>query len=310
MIFTLTMNPALDKTIYVDEVKVHALNRLHHVLVDAGGKGINVSKTIKELGYESTAYGLLGGYSGAFIRDILSKLQLEAHMIDTLYETRTNIKLIDKNRCLTELNEDGMKIPDQCVEQLRNDLLKEVKEKDIVVISGSVPQGVDKHFYGELVKTLKEKQASVILDADGELLKYGIEAGPDVITPNKQEMCDYLHVDTTISDEELIKRSSKLFDKGINLIVISKGEEGSLFLSKTYGNIKGNALNVEVHSSVGAGDAMTAGIACALEDNMDYEQLIRLSIACSGGAVMSEGTLPARKEVIEDLMKQVTLEKL
>lgn len=309
MIITLTMNPAVDKTAEVEKIEVGGLNRLKNVMMDAGGKGINVSKTILSLGGNSIALGVVGGNTGDFIEKEMNKLGVQYDFMHIDGNTRTNLKVVDQGATLTEFNENGPSPNEEQLMMLSDKIEMMLQEDDILVISGSVPSEVKKTYYYELVKIAKEKKAKVILDADGILFKEGIKAIPTIIKPNRFELLQYFKKDENTSEEEMISLAKSFLDKGVELVVVSNGKHGSYFISKEAVYVV-DALKVEAHSSVGAGDAMVASLAYGVEKEMQLEELICLCVACSSGAVMTKGTKPASKELIIDLMKKVTYHKL
>ncbi len=309
MIITVTFNPAIDKTAEVDTVQLHGLNRLCNVMQDAGGKGINVSKTIRALQGESIATGFLAGSSGNFIASYLNRHQIQHDFIWIDGMTRTNLKVLDKEMNLTEFNEAGPSVTIEQVEQLLSKILSYVKEDTFIVLSGNVPLGVPTTIYQHMITSIHDKGGHVILDADGELFANGVLSKPEVIKPNKYELMTYFQLTDDTSNEQLISHAQTLLNDKTKLIVVSMGKEGSMFITKK-AIWKVDAVNVEAHSSVGAGDAMVAGIAYAMQHAYEIEELIKLAVATSIGAVMTKGTQPADKKVIEQLMQRVTMKKM
>lgn len=309
MILTVTFNPAIDKTAEVDELIPGGLNRLRNVMQDAGGKGINVSKTIYALQGKSVATGFLAGSAGEYIRKVLNGLAIDNDFVWVEGMTRTNLKVLDHEMELTELNEAGPVITETEIKQLKDKILSLLHPNDFVVLSGNVSAQVRKDIYRELIELVKQQGARVILDADGELFAQGIQAKPYVIKPNKYELATYFGVSQDCSNEEMISLAKTLLNEECRLVVVSMGKQGSIFLSHE-GIYQAEALHIQAHSSVGAGDAMVVAIAYALEQDTPMEQLIALAVACSAGAVMTKGTQPAEKAVVEKLMKQVTIKKL
>ena len=169
MIVTVTMNPAIDKTAEVDQFVYQGLNRLKNVIQDAGGKGINVSKTIKALGSDTVATGFLAGNAGVVINKVLKEKGIKADFIEVDGETRTNMKVVEPGGILTELNEPGPQISEENVRNLVEKLEDYANEKTLFILAGSIPKGVSSDIYGTIIKKVKEKKASVFLDADGEL---------------------------------------------------------------------------------------------------------------------------------------------
>lgn len=306
MIITLTLNPAVDKTIVINEFQVNVVNRVASARLDAGGKGINVSKTVDVLGEKSKAMGILAGSSGAFIKKQLDLFGIENDFLFVEGETRTNIKIVDPiNNFNTDINEKGPDITEVNLEEVVNKTLSAVDDKSILVLAGSVPNNIDSSIYKALITKAKEKGARTILDADGELLRKGIEAGPYMVKPNIHEL-ERLYHTKIVSTDEAIKIAKDIFKYGVKLIVISLGEEGSVFMTKEK-IIIAEGLKVDAISTVGAGDSMVGALAVAAYKGYPLEKAITLATATSAASVMTSGTEPGELRVIEELEKIVRL---
>lgn len=309
MIITVTMNPAIDKTALIKKFTVGGLNRLTNPISDMGGKGINVSKAIKALGGESLCTGFIAGENGQWIIQQLENMNIQHDFIKVEGNTRVNLKILDESMTLTELNEVGQKISKEDLELLIHKLNKLTQKDDIVILAGSVPLGIKHDIYAKMINDLKKKEVKVILDADGDLFKEGIEACPFLIKPNKYELCQYFNLNQNCSNDELIEKAKTLLTKGIQVIVISLGSKGAIFLTN-HQTIFVKGINVKAHSAVGAGDSMVGAIAYGLSQNFDLDPLIRLAVATSAGAVMSEGTKPPTRDVVDSLVSLVKIESI
>lgn len=308
MIITVTFNPAIDKTAEVESLQVGALNRLQNVIMDAGGKGVNVSKTIAALGGKSICTGFLAGSSGKFIEDALQAQQIQSDFVWVEGMTRTNLKVLDKDKDLTELNEAGPNINEVQVKELMEKILLLCEEGSYVVLSGNVSPGVPSSIYYDMIQRIQKKKAHVIFDADGALFEKGIQAQPSVIKPNKYELAMYFGLDQNVDNACIVSHAKQLLQGNTIIVAVSMGKEGSIFITKE-GVWQAEALSIEAHSSVGAGDAMVAAMTYALQERYAIEDLMRLSVATSAGAVMTKGTQPATREVVEELMKKVNIRK-
>ncbi len=309
MIVTVTMNPAIDKTVEIEELVPGGLNRIQKVEYDAGGKGINVSKTIRELGGASIAAGFLGGSAGKTIENVLNEKGIRNDFIWVDGETRTNTKVYEKNGEVTELNEPGPQISKEAVEQLLKKLEGYADDQTLFILAGSIPNSVDKGIYEEIIKRVHKHGAKVLLDADGEQFRNALQAGPDIIKPNRAELEEYAQFDYRASIEELLKIAEDLKSSGIGTVAVSMGKGGAMFVHGDY-KVKCPALSVKAHSTVGAGDAMVAALAYAWDFNLDDEQTVRLCMAASAGAVTTIGTKPPARELVDELMKQVVIENI
>lgn len=309
MIVTVTMNPAIDKTIEINRLNRGNLNRIEKIEYDAGGKGINVSKTIHELGGESIATGFLGGNAGRVIEEVLDSRGIKHDFVWVDGETRTNTKVCEQDGTVTELNEKG---PEITPEQLTNLLEKmdDLADDNVLfILAGSIPGNMEKNIYARIIERVHKKGAKVLLDADGELFRKGLEQKPDMIKPNQWEIEELQGFSHGVSDKKLINVAEKMQKDGIDTVVISLGKNGALFVCGSY-VAKGMPLKVDVHSTVGAGDAMVAAMAYSFEKKMEPRETARLCMAVSAGAVMTVGTKPPEKQLVKQLMKRVILEEV
>ncbi|TGY67347.1 1-phosphofructokinase [Dubosiella muris] len=309
MILTVTFNPAIDKTAQVDELIVGGLNRLQNVRQDAGGKGVNVSKTIRALGFESVCTGFLAGAGGRMIEDALDELRIANQFVWVEGNTRTNLKVLNKDMVLTELNEAGPRIEPEDVDALIALIEKTAKPGSIVVLSGNVSPGVESDIYRRMIDDLKQTDIRVLLDADGDLFREGIKAGPFAVKPNRFELAQYFGVEEPDNALDTARLGRKLLNEDTKLVAISMGGEGAIFLTET-DTLYCPVLPIELNSSVGAGDAMVAALAISLERGDALEELAVLAMATSAGACTTAGTQPAGLGVVETLKTKVKIENL
>ena len=305
MIYTVTLNPALDKTVEIPSLTVDAVNRITSMRTDPGGKGINVSKVIQKLGGASVAAGILGGDTGRAILSALTEMGLTTlfHFVEG--ETRTNMKIIDPdNHTNTDINEPGVTVSEEILEKLLEELLVKVTKEDIVVISGSMPKGSPKDTYYTWTKAFREKGAKVILDADGDLLKAGLKASPYLIKPNNHELGAWTGR-ALETPEEIAETAAELMKEyGIGKVVVSMGGDGAVYVTKDK-TIYAEGLKVPVGSTVGAGDSVVAALAVSEEEGKTLEETVRLSTAVGAANVMCSGTQAAEYEVVETLLPKV-----
>ena len=309
MIYTVTLNPALDKTVESPGMALDTVNRVTSMRTDPGGKGINVSKVIAKLGGESCAVGILGGESGRTLLAALEREGLRTHFRFVEGQTRTNLKIIDRAlHTNTDINEPGLTVSPADLDALLRDLLGMVREGDIVVLAGSLPQGAPQDTYRVWTAACREKGARVCLDADGVLLAEGLKAAPYLIKPNEDELSRLVGHRLTDTDE-LIAEGRRLLKGGVTRVVISLGERGALYLR---GNevLYAEGLSIPVGSTVGAGDSVVAALAYADSLGMSDEDAVRLSTATGAANVMCSGTQPAEREAIEKLLPQVKIRRI
>lgn len=310
MIFTVTLNPALDKTVEIPSFAIDSVNRITQMRTDPGGKGINVSKVIDKLGSKSIATGILGGGTGKAIQSALKDMGLESSFYFAEGETRTNLKVVDPQKHTnTDINEPGLTVSEELLNGLLEELLGKLAKDDLVVLSGSLPKGAPKDTYHTWVKACREKDAKVILDADGELLAEGLLASPYLIKPNNHEI-SRLFGRTLTTPQELEQAARTLMEKHkIAKIVVSMGGEGALYVTEE-ATVYAEGLKVPVGSTVGAGDSVVAALAVAEESGMGLEETVRLSTATGAANVMCSGTQAAEYSVVEGLMPKVVFRRL
>ena len=309
MIYTVTLNPALDKTATVENLRLDSVNRISELRVDPGGKGINVSKVVRELGAKTVAIALLGGHTGTMLRNMLAELGIECKVLEVEGETRTNLKIKDPAlKTNTDINEPGPEVTDEQLRGMLDGLVGEVDSGDIVVLSGSLPRGAAADTYKVWVAALKKTGAKVYLDADGDKLVRGIEAKPDLIKPNEIELGAMMGR-TLDADEKIVEAARELIDGGLDRVMVSMGGAGALYVARDV-TIKANPVKVPVGSTVGAGDSVVAALAYAQDKGLGLEDTMRLAMATGAANVMQSGTQAAPRELVDSLIDKVVVTRL
>lgn len=309
MIYTVTLNPALDKTATVENLRLDSVNRISELRVDPGGKGINVSKVVRELGAKTVAIALLGGHTGTMLRNMLAELGIECKVLEVEGETRTNLKIKDPAlKTNTDINEPGPEVTDEQLRGMLDGLVGEVSSGDIVVLSGSLPRGAAADTYKVWVAALKKTGAKVYLDADGDKLVRGIEAKPDLIKPNEIELGAMMGR-TLDADEKIVEAARELIDGGLDRVMVSMGGAGALYVARDV-TIKANPVKVPVGSTVGAGDSVVAALAYAQDKGLSLEDTMRLAMATGAANVMQSGTQAAPRELVDSLIDKVVVTRL
>ena len=307
MIVTVTLNPALDRTVFVPNFRAGEVNRAVSTVVDAGGKGINVAKALHELGSDSLACGLVAGQYGRQIKQYLTSVGVKYDFLDVAGETRVNIKIVDENGNHTDINERGFEVTHGEVERLKEYLARYAKKDNIIVISGSTPPNLTLEAYGELCQ-IASKAGHFIVDAEGDHLLEGIKAKPDYIKPNKAELAKTLGR-PIVTTEDVITGARELIEKGAKNVAVSMGSEGAIFVSETRA-IRAKTPAVPVKGPVGAGDVMVAGIAQSLECGNNMEDLAKFAVSAGAASVTAEGTKMASRRTVLKLFAETTIEEL
>jgi 1-phosphofructokinase len=291
MIYTFTVNPSLDRTIVLDQLITGRLNRGKVERINAGGKGINISRFLNILGFENIAITFLGGSSGESIQRELVKEGIRYRFFNADGETRTNITLVDaKNKQITKINEEGPWINKTEIINLFDFIAQELKTGDTWVFSGNLAPGLEKDFYRSLIALAKEKGCVCILDSSGQALKMGIESQPQIIHINEEE-ADFLIGSPNSKDDRFVKLAEVLTIEGIEMVSISMGEAGALFATKRK-KVFVEAPRIDAQSTVGAGDALLAGIIYGIKKGFDLEQTSKFAVAAGCAKVMEKGTDP------------------
>ncbi len=309
MIFTVTLNPAIDKTAKIDGFAVDQVNKIKEIRLDAGGKGINASKVIHNLGGKTTALGFVGGANGDYIATALKKIGIEEKLIRIDGETRCNLKVVDiKNNTFTDINEPGPVVSKHNLEVFEYALFTGVKEGDIVLFAGGLPQGVNNDYYGDLTKKLVKQGVYVAADLDGDRLKNVIEQKPWLIKPNDVELQELLNLEN-IKIETLANAAKQICAEGIENVIVSLGARGALFVNKE-ACIHVSGPKVNAISTVGAGDTITASYIYAIEKGSNQIEAATLAVASATAKVTMEGTQPPLLSDIEQFMKLIEVKNI
>ncbi len=309
MIYTLTLNPSIDQHILIkklvkdDKIKAESIRR------DPGGKGINVSRVIKELGGDTKAFGLIGGYAGHMLKSLLDHEKIEYQFCEISCETRINFILTDRSDgSQTRISSPGPRMTSPCVHRLI-DTIEHIKPRPSYwAIGGSLPPGIPNDTYKKLIKYLHTKKEKCVLDTDDKALKIGLEARPFLIKPNEYEL-ERLIGRSCKTNKDLLMAGKKLSEKA-EIVAISLGKKGAIIVTQNKAWHLHSVSRVKVQSKVGAGDSFIGGFLKALADGEDLETASRWAVAAGTAAVMREGTKLCQKKDVIKLFKSVKLKKL
>lgn len=301
MIYTVTFNPSLDYIVRVNNFKLGEVNRTYYENILPGGKGINVSIVLKNLGHDSTALGFMAGFTGHEIESRLAKFGVKADFIQVANGlSRINVKM--KSNEESEINGQGPDIKEEDIEALYKKL-DALKEGDLLVISGSVPNTLPGDMYERIMSRLDGRGINIVVDATNDLLVNVLKYHPFLIKPNNHELGEIYGV-TLNTKDEVIPYAKKLQEAGARNVLISMAGEGAVFISEKGDVLKSAAPKGKVVNSVGAGDSMVAGFLTGyMESNGDYEKAFKMGL-CTGSASAFSPNLATRPEV-EALLKQL-----
>ena len=309
MITIVSLNPSIDRTLTVENFTPGGLNRVLAASDVAAGKGINVALTVSALGLDAECVGFMY-HEGASLFE--KRLMVNSTAYDFIWcegSVRTNIKVFDQTRgVVTELNESGKEIDPEHLERMVELVTRHAEGSDYLILSGSMPPGCPDDYYRTLINAVEGMGCRCVLDADGERLRYGLEARPFMIKPNRFELetmagCR-LRTATEIRDA-----ARGYIDMGIEVVAVSLGADGAMILSGDEA-LFAPKLNIEVKSTVGAGDSMVAGLVSGFMAECSLEDAFRRGIACATARCMTEGYRIMDKTVYKALMDMVTIERI
>ena len=315
MILSVTLNAAVDHILFVEGLKPHDTNRVSRMQTDAGGKGINLSRIAVELGAKSIATGFLGGGPGAFITHVLQKQGVITNFVESENETRTNMNVESGDGPPTTFNARGPLIHEGEWELLKVRIDRLSEEAEWVAMGGSLPPGVPTEAFKILGDQAKKRGCKLVLDADGEVLKHGIEAGPDFIKPNVREAERLLERDLFEQEDKIIEAAKDLVklltEKGSEdpVAVISRGKRGAILATKT-ALIKGHPVEVNANSTIGSGDSLIGGMLYGLATDKTLEESFRYGLAAGAATATTDGTEIGRRPVILEIFQKVKTEVL
>ena len=300
MIYTVTLNPALDYVVKVDNFKEGKTNRSKQEIIYYGGKGINVSYVLKELGIPSKCLGYVAGFTGKELVRGVEELGLETSFIEVNNGiTRINVKL--KSEKETEINGMGPVVNEKDEEALLKKL-DELSKGDILVLSGSIPKSMNKDIYSNIIQRIQDKGIMLIVDTIGQQLLDTLKYQPLLIKPNNDELAELFKVELN-SLEDIEYYARKLQKMGARNVLVSLADNGSLLIDENGVSHYQDVCKGELVNSVGAGDSMIAGFIKGYLDKDDYSNILKHATACGGATAFSEGL--ANREMIEECMKQL-----
>ena len=299
MIYTVTFNPSLDYIVSVDKFATGKVNRTGDEKIFAGGKGVNVSIVLKNLGYENTALGYTAGFTGNEIERILQEKGISTRFKNvTTGISRINVKL--KSDEETEINGQGPAITTEDVEALYDRLDTDLKEGDILVLAGSIPDVMSQETYRNIMKRIENKNINIIVDATKDLLVNVLKYHPFLIKPNNHELGEIVGAEIN-TREEACMYAKKLQEMGAKNVLVSMAGEGAVLVTETGEEYQSEPPKGKVVNSVGAGDSMVAGFIAGYLKNHSYEEAFKMGL-CTGSASAFSQEL-ATKDEVESLMK-------
>jgi len=304
MIYSVTLNPSIDFIVRVKDFQLGETNRAYEDNFFAGGKGIMVSKLLKNVKTDCVNLGFLGGFTGTFIEQNLKKLNILSDFVNVNENTRVNVKL--KTETETEINCQGPKISDSEKEEFL-DKIRKIKSDDFVILSGSVPSNLGNDFYITIIEILNKNGVKFTLDSSGETFSKSLKYKPFLIKPNKDELKEYARREFKNNQEIVNYVRENLVDKAEH-VIISLGGEGALYIDKNFSlfayplRVKENVVN-----TVGAGDSVVAGFVNYMLKHNDVERAFRFAVACGTATSFSEDI--GELNFIEEIYNKLVIER-
>ncbi|HVT12261.1 MAG TPA: 1-phosphofructokinase [Fimbriimonadaceae bacterium] len=311
MILSVTLNPSVDHALFVDQLRVGDTNRVKRTERDAGGKGINLSRVVAELGAHTVATGFLGGGPGDYVRGVLGRQGVSHDFVEVAEDTRINFSVEDLSLGPpTTFNEPGPHIRHEELENLFAKVRGHIGEVRWMTLGGSLPPGVPADIFAQFIRLANEHRVRVALDTDGEPLKLGIEAGPVFLKPNAKE-CGRLLNRSIETPEQALEGAIELNARlpRTCIVIVSLGRDGAV-MTCDQGYFRGYTPQVEVRSTIGSGDSLIGGFLWALEEGKPVEEALRWGLACGAATATTDGSEIARKPKVLELLPQARVERL
>ena len=306
MIYTITLNPALDKEYIVPKLSTNKVLRSSSIQIDYGGKGFNVSRMLASFGTASIAVGFIGGATGETLRDGLEGMGIKTDFIEVSGETRTNVSVVSSDdEQYIKVNEPGPTISQEETNKLISKIRDLVQPGDWWVMAGSLPPGTKTDMYAQIISLINAGGAKAILDTSGMPLKLGCSAGPFLIKPNIEEAAQATGL-TTDAHANLNKMIEVMHNLGVINIILSAGKEGAI-LSNGERQWVGTPPKIEEKNPTGAGDAMLAAVVYKLEKGDSILNAFIWGIASGSAAASQPGTGMASRSTVEKLLQEVII---
>ena len=308
MITTVTLNPAIDKTIVLERFVHGSVNRVQSVREDMGGKGINVAKVLNSLGCDTCAIGFMGENNFANVRFLLRNEKLDSEFVTISGNTRINTKIIETStKTTTDINEEGFPVSANHIGMMKTLIRKYAEQSEYLVFSGRLPTGTNPDLYLELMQSVADISGlKTVLDAEGELLLAGLKAKPFAIKPNLFELETALNQKLDSHDKIVEAAKILIHEYQIKSVLVSMGGDGSILVTEDQ-SFYTKALKVDVKGTVGAGDSMLAGYLFGLTGSGGLKEALAWATVCGALAVSKEGTQSFGRDDAETLISGVEI---
>ena len=304
MYYTITLNPAVDMLTKASNFSLGKLNRTQEAKYVVGGKGINISILLNNIGKKTKALGFVAGFTGYFIKSELDKLGIENDFVETLGTTRINMKLTTDTE--TEINGQSSAVNSENITEFfaKLDVLT---TEDVVFLSGNVIAGMGLEDFKKIAEKVATKGATLVVDSNKDLVLDTLQYKPFVVKPNEFELGEMFGI-TLNGLEEILVYARKLQERGAQNVLVSRGAKGAVLLTENGEVLEVNVAEGKIVSTVAAGDSMLVMFVAKYNETKDYEEALKYASAAGGATSFSVGV--GSKELIEDLLPQIKVKKL
>ena len=304
MYYTITLNPAIDMLTKVENFEFGKLNRTGESDYVIGGKGINISLLLNNIGKESKALGFIAGFTGYFIKEELKKKGIKSNFVETNGFTRINIKLTTEQE--TEINSQSSKVAKENIKEFF-DTLEELSDNDTVFLSGNIIPGMDSDDFAAIAKKVREKGAKLVVDSNKDMVLDTLKYKPFIIKPNEFELGEMFGVKIS-NTEEIAKYAKKLQEMGAENVLVSRGSKGAILFTNEGDVFTANTATGKVISTIAAGDSMLAMFVAKYDETGDYRLSLKYASAAGGATSFSAGV--GKKKLIDELLSQINVDKM
>lgn len=307
-VVTITLNPALDLTGSLDSLNLGSISLVNHSDFHAAGKGVNVAKVLSELGADVTVTGFLGADNQNLFCQLFEKMGAADHFVRVAGSTRINVKLVEKNGTVSDINFPGISIDAEAIQAFEETLDKLCQDHEYFVLAGSLPPGITPEQCANWISMLEQRGKKVLFDSSRAALKAGINAKPWLIKPNDEELSELVAIDVK-TQQDIVDVAEKISQNGIDNIVVSMGAKGVMWLNQSQWFCS-TPPKMDVVSTVGAGDTLVAGFCWGHMQNMSKPEILRFATALSALAVSQVGVGVSDTSALNTLQERVEVKPL
>ena len=304
MYYTITLNPAIDMLTKVENFELGKLNRTGESDYVVGGKGINISLLLKNIGIESKALGFIAGFTGYFIKNELKQQGIESDFVETKGFTRINIKLTTDTE--TEINSQSSKVSAENIKEFFNSL-EGLNSEDTVFLSGNIIPGMESDDFVKIAEKVRQKGAKLVVDSNKDMVLNTLKYKPFIVKPNEFELGEMFGVELS-TIEDIKKYAGKLQEMGAENVLVSRGSKGAILFTSTGEVLGANIAKGKVVSTIAAGDSMLAMFVAKYDETKDFRLSLQYASAAGGATSFSAGV--GKKELIEELLVQIKVEEV